>query len=70
MVTPKYDICKAFKLSNQNIANIVKIQNRKGFRNYSEVIRFCLDMVSVLIDKELETQVIAKLLESSANEKG
>ncbi|WXG60575.1 hypothetical protein VB002_02870 [Campylobacter concisus] len=48
----------------------MKIQNRKGFRNDSEVIRFCLDMVSVLIDKELETQVIAKLLESSANEKG
>ena len=70
MVTPKYDISKAFKLSNQNIANIVKIQNRKGFRIDSEVIRFCLDMVSVLIDKELETQVIAKLLESSANEKG
>ena len=38
MVTPKYDISKAFKLSNQNIANIVKIQNRKGFRNDSEVI--------------------------------
>ena len=53
MVTPKYDISKAFKLSNQNIANIVKIQNRKGFRNDSEVIRFCLDMVSVLIDKEI-----------------
>lgn len=70
MVTPKYDISKAFKLSNQNIANIVKIQNRKGFRNDSEVIRFCLDMVSVLIDKELETQVIAKLLENTANEKG
>ena len=66
----KYDISKAFKLSNQNIANIVKIQNRKGFRNDSEVIRFCLDMVSVLIDKELETQVIAKLLENTANEKG
>ena len=70
MVTPKYDISKAFKLSNQNIANIVKIQNRKGFSNDSEVIRFCLDMVSVLIDKELETQVIAKLLENTANEKG
>lgn len=68
MVTPKYDICKTFKLSNQNIANIVKIQNKKGFRNDSEVVRFALDFVSVLIDRELETATIAKIIETMAND--
>ena len=68
MVTPKYDICKTFKLSNQNIANIVKIQNKKGFRNDSEVVRFALDFVSVLIDRELETATIAKVIENMAND--
>ena len=67
MVTPKYDINKTFKLSNQNIANIVKIQNKKGFRNDSEVVRFALDFVSVLIDRELETATIAKVIENMAN---
>lgn len=69
MVTPKYDINKTFKLSNQNISNILKIQNKKGFRNDSEVVRFALDFVSVLIDRELETATIAKLIENMANEK-
>lgn len=69
MVTPKYDICKTFKLSNQNIKNIFKIQDKKGFRNDSEVVRFALDFVSVLIDRELETATIAKLIENMANEK-
>ena len=69
MVTPKYDINKTFKLSNQNISNIVKIQNKKGFKNDSEVVRFALDFVSVLIDRELETATIAKLIENMANEK-
>nr|DAX63745.1 MAG TPA: hypothetical protein [Caudoviricetes sp.] len=68
MVTPKYDICKTFKLSNQNISNILKIQNKKGFRNDSEVVRFALDFVSVLIDRELETATIAKVIETMANE--
>ena len=68
MVTPKYDICKTFKLSNQNVANIVKIQNKKGFRNDSEVVRFALDFVSVLIDRELETATIAKVIETMAND--
>ena len=68
MVTPKYDINKTFKLSNQNISNIVKIQNKKGFRNDSEVVRFALDFVSVLIDRELETATIAKVIENMANE--
>lgn len=69
MVTPKYDINKTFKLSNQNISNILKIQDKKGFRNDSEVVRFALDFVSVLIDRELETATIAKLIENMANEK-
>jgi hypothetical protein len=69
VVTPKYDINKTFKLSNQNISNIVKIQNKKGFKNDSEVVRFALDFVSVLIDRELETATIAKLIENMANEK-
>lgn len=68
MVTPKYDINKTFKLSNQNISNIVKIQNKKGFRNDSEVVRFALDIVAVLIDRNLETQMLAKLVENVANE--
>ena len=68
MVTPKYDINKTFKLSNQNIANIVKIQDKKGFRNDSEVVRFALDFVSVLIDRELETATIAKIIETMAND--
>ena len=68
MVTPKYDINKTFKLSNQNISNILKIQNKKGFRNDSEVVRFALDFVSVLIDRELETATIAKVIENMANE--
>lgn len=68
MVTPKYDINKTFKLSNQNIANIVKIQNKKGFRNDSEVVRFSLDFVAVLIDRELETATIAKVIETMAND--
>ncbi|AQW85571.1 hypothetical protein CPIN18020_0330 [Campylobacter pinnipediorum subsp. caledonicus] len=63
MTTQKYDISKTFKLSNQNIYNILEIQKKKGFKNDSEVIRFCLDFVKVLIDKELETQTIAKILE-------
>jgi hypothetical protein len=68
MVTPKYDINKTFKLSNQNIANIVKIQNKKGFRSDSEVVRFALDFVAVLIDRELETATIAKVIETMAND--
>lgn len=68
MVTPKYDINKTFKLSNQNISNIVKIQNKKGFKNDSEVVRFALDFVSVLIDRELETATIAKVIENMAND--
>ena len=68
MVTPKYDINKTFKLSNQNISNIVKIQNKKGFKNDSEVVRFALDFVSVLIDRELETATIAKVIETMAND--
>lgn len=68
MVTPKYDINKTFKLSNQNIANIVKIQNKKGFRSDSEVVRFSLDFVAVLIDRELETATIAKVIETMAND--
>ena len=68
MVTPKYDINKTFKLSNQNIANILKIQDKKGFRNDSEVVRFALDFVSVLIDRELETATIAKIIETMAND--
>lgn len=68
MVSPKYDISKALKFSNQNIANIVKIQNKKGFKNDSEVVRFAVDFVAVLIDRGLETQMIAKLIESIANE--
>lgn len=68
MVSPKYDICKTFKLSNQNISNILKIQNKKGFKNDSEVVRFALDFVSVLIDRELETATIAKVIENMAND--
>lgn len=68
MVTPKYDINKTFKLSNQNITNILKIQDKKGFRNDSEVVRFALDIVAVLIDRNLETQMLAKLVENVANE--
>ncbi|AQW87178.1 hypothetical protein CPIN18021_0331 [Campylobacter pinnipediorum subsp. caledonicus] len=70
MTTQKYDISKTFKLSNQNIYNILEIQKKKGFKNDSEVIRFCLDFVKVLIDKELETQTIAKILEDMTTEKG
>nr|DAR24515.1 MAG TPA: hypothetical protein [Caudoviricetes sp.] len=69
MVAPKYDNSKAFKLSNQNIAAIVKIQNKKGFKNDSEVVRFCIDFMAVLIERGLETQALAKLVESVANER-
>ena len=68
MVTPKYDINKTFKLSNQNIANILKIQDKKGCRNDSEVVRFALDFVSVVMDRELETATIAKVIETMAND--
>ena len=64
-----YSNSKAFKLSNQNIAAIVKIQNKKGFKNDSEVVRFCIDFMAVLIERGLETQALAKLVESVANEK-
>ncbi|MCD8213115.1 MAG: hypothetical protein LUC34_03540 [Campylobacter sp.] len=68
MAIHKYDISKSFKLCNQNIVNIVEIQNKKGFKNDSEVIRFCIDFVKILIDRGLETQTIAKILEDmSAN---
>ncbi|AQW83013.1 hypothetical protein [Campylobacter pinnipediorum] len=68
MTTQKYDNSRSFKLSNQNIANIVEIQNKKGFKSDSEVIRFCLDFVKALIDKDLETQTIAKILEDVNSE--
>lgn len=67
MTTPKYDISKSFKLSNENIANIVYIQNEKGFRNDSEVVRLGIDLLASLVKMKLETATIAKILETVAN---
>nr|DAS72149.1 MAG TPA: hypothetical protein [Caudoviricetes sp.] len=35
--------------------------------NNSVVVRFALDFVAVLIDRELETATIAKIIETMAN---
>lgn len=67
MITPKYDISKSFKLSNENIANIVYIQNKKGFKNDSEVVRMGIDILTALVKMNLETSTMAKILEAVAN---
>lgn len=67
MITPKYDISKSFKLSNENIANIVYIQNKKGFKNDSEVVRIGIDILTALVKMNLETSTMAKILEAVAN---
>lgn len=67
MTTPKYDISKSFKLSNENIANIVYIQNKKGFKNDSEVVRMGIDVLTALVKMNLETSTMAKILEAVAN---
>lgn len=67
MMTPKYDISKSFKLSNENIANIVYIQNKKGFKNDSEVVRMGIDILTALVKMNLETSTMAKILEAVAN---
>lgn len=67
MTIQKYDISKTFKLSNENIANIVFLQKKKGFKNDSEVVRFCLDTLTALVKTNQDMNALAKIIESVAN---
>lgn len=67
MTTPKYDISKSFKLSNENITNVIFLQKVKGFKNDSEAVRFCIDYVTSLVKSGQDMVAIAKLLEATAN---
>lgn len=69
METQKYDISKSFKLSSENIANIVFLQNQKGFKSDSEVVRFALNLTTALVKQDLETKAMSSILENIANNK-
>lgn len=69
METQKYDISKSFKLSSENIANIVFLQNEKGFKSDSEVVRFALNLTTALVKQDLETKAMSSILENIANNK-
>lgn len=69
METQKYDISKSFKLSSENIANIVFLQNEKGFKSDSEVVRFALNLATALVKQNLETKAVSSILENIANNK-
>lgn len=62
-MSDKYDTSKTLKLSNRNIEKIAYLVNEKNFKNDSEAVRYCVDIVTALSRKNLLTEACAKLFE-------
>jgi len=63
MANDKYDISKTLKFSNRNISKMDYLVKEKHFKNDSEALRYCLDLVVALSKKGLLTEATAKLIE-------
>jgi len=62
-MSDKYDISKSFKISNKNLEKLNYLVQAKNFKNDSEAMRFCVDLVVALSKKDLLTEATAKLIE-------
>jgi len=64
MATDKYDISKSLKFSSKNIEKMSYLVQQKNFKNDSEAMRYCLDLVVALSKHNLLTEATAKLIEN------
>lgn len=59
----KYDISKSFKLSDRNLQKLAKITDDKKFKNDSEAVRFCINTIYALKEKDLLVEALGRLVE-------
>ena len=62
-MSEKYDVSKTFKLSNKNLEKLNYLVKEKNFKNDSDAMRYCVDLVVALSKKHLLTEATAKLIE-------